>query len=358
MADFALDFGNSDGKWFSPEHNLSGRFASAIAPLSPHEWNSILENNGGRIPKGFILVNRKPYALAEAAQSYSMVFPQGGDRYTPDYYGVAFAYAYTQFLDKALDAGKIAGIPPTLHVMGLMPPRDFLEHTKTLKSIGKRAYHVKTQEWDFSLQADNFYVRAEPLAGYVNWRYTERLQEKSLKELPAHPSILAVDLGGFTLDLAGITSTGAVDYGRLHSHTIGVMKVLGDLERSLRAHFKGQFSPQALPRERLEYCLQKGEYPMGREHLDASQIVTPLINRLSNEVAQIVRQAGGDGSYDVILLTGGGGALIQPRIEEVFSRAFVYLADSVDNLQKANVFGAAKLLYGEKQYHGKKATRS
>ena len=79
------------------------------------------------------------------------------------------------------------------------------------------------------------------------------------------------------------------------------------------------------------------KYPCEHEVKEATSL---MLNRISDTYQRI---AGGALSWDSIILTGGGSALLHQRLIQTFNHENIILADSVNNLHLANVRGGLKL---------------
>lgn len=343
----ALDLGNSAFKAYEGESNIPVLVQSGVYQLDDMKSKNLLDLNQGNIPEGYIVVNNAMYAIGEQAESYNQIMLRGGDRYTPNFYGVAMCYMVSQIIEQGVKLEKRVFVPNNIEICGLMPPRDFAEHKNALvNNVGKKSYRVKTAKSEFTLNASNFIVRPEPLAGYCHARFTKEMRPKSNLSWANKP-IIVFDSGGFTSDVAAIHADGTVNFGILGSETIGVMNLLREGEQQLRKQYKGVFGSASLPRKKLESMLQTGVYMLGTHELDASQIADNLLNNLSNNAARLIQNAGGQGSFETLLLTGGGGALLQSRLQTAFPYMQVVLAEEPDFIQMANVVGAYKMLRGE-----------
>ena len=83
----------------------------------------------------------------------------------------------------------------------------------------------------------------------------------------------------------------------------------------------------------------------GKLELDCTELAQEAIIGLVNDVIQVINQAGGIANFEVMLLTGGGAALIYDVLCDALPRADFYLAEPTRDLMKfANVFGGAKVM--------------
>jgi len=121
--------------------------------------------------------------------------------------------------------------------------------------------------------------------------------------------------------------------------------VIADFEESFRANnLDAVKDTPVLPPERIRRAIATGifkgggrQYPCDREAKEASNM---LLNRIADTYQRI---AGGSLSWDAIILTGGGSALLYRRLLPMLSHENVILADGLESIHLANVRGGLKL---------------
>lgn len=152
-------------------------------------------------------------------------------------------------------------------------------------------------------------------------------------------------VGGHTVDVAAIDPGGNIDLQSLHSTRTGVIDLVQGFEAEIRTNFSGYFQDVGdLDIKRVEKSIVSGEYRVGRVPLDVRQESENALNKLVNDIIQVINSAGGVANFDVVLVTGGGAALIYDRLVEAIPLIEFILAEpNRDHMIYANVYGGAKL---------------
>lgn len=331
--DFALDFGNARIKWFNPRTNAYSDFRHAIVQLSENDWNRV--TGRGTPPEGFIRVNGTPFVVGDSARRYLISErPRGASRYRDIYYGVGMAYALSEGLRK--NVGNVT-------LFATHPPGD-IAYTKNLCSAAKGDWEIVSRQGGLSFSVNQVETMDEPLAGYSHFVFTEKGVEKNGNEL-AGVTTLVVDVGGYTTDVAAVDPNGEIDPLSLKSVRTGVISATDEFETNLRGNNATLFIDTGdIDIRRIEQALLIGKYKFGKLNIDCKAEAEAALNSLTNDVIQVINSAGGVANYDVMLLTGGGSALLEKRLVKSIPRAEFILADSQQlNMKYANVFGAAKI---------------
>lgn len=99
-----------------------------------------------------------------------------------------------------------------------------------------------------------------------------------------------------------------------------------------------------LPPDRVREAITTGVFLGGGRKYQCEQDVDEATSLFLNRFADTYqRLAGGALSWDSIILTGGGSALLRHKLDPILKHNNVILADSNESLHLANVRGGLKL---------------
>jgi aspartate/methionine/tyrosine aminotransferase len=138
---------------------------------------------------------------------------------------------------------------------------------------------------------------------------------------------------------------GEVDYSLARSVSIGIQSVMEDFEESFRANnLEAVKDTPVLPPQRLREAIATGIYHGGGRKYICQAEADEATNLLLNQIADTYQRiAGGALSWDSIILTGGGSALLYESLMPILNHENVLLADDVNSIHLANVRGGMKL---------------
>lgn len=332
MARFIFDFGNARGKWFNPGANTWGDFQHAVSPLSDTEWNSIVGR--GRPPKGLIKVNGSAYAIGEAARRHIISErPKGAARYNELYYAPAACFAMAEGFQESKEVALYAS-----HA-----PQDQKYAPELVRSV-KRTWTVECQYGVLTFQVRKVTTFDEPIGGYAHYAFLKTGDERPDNPV-AQKTALLIDVGGYTADRVAVDPGGEIDLLSIQSTRAGTIAAIQQFEGELRANNRKLFQNAGdLDIRRVEQAMITGKYQFGKIEVDCQREASGAINALVNDVIQVINAAGGAANYDVILLTGGGSALIYDVLVSAFPMIDFIMVEPDRSLMKyANVFGGAKL---------------
>ena len=154
-----------------------------------------------------------------------------------------------------------------------------------------------------------------------------------------------MDIGGFTTDFLAVNQGGEVDYSLARSVPLGIQSIINDFEESFRANnLEIVKDTPVLPPDRVRKAISKGVFEGGGqkypcEH-DVDEATSLFLNRFADTYQRL---AGGALSWDNIILTGGGSALLHNKLIPILKHNNIVLADTKENLHLANVRGGLKL---------------
>jgi hypothetical protein len=332
MARFVFDFGNARGKWFLPCNNIWGDFMHAVAPLNENEWQGIVGR--GKPPKGLIKVNGLAYAIGEAARRHVITErPKGAARYNELYYLPAACFAFSEAFEESAEISLYASHAPQDQ-----------RYVQDLVRAVKGKWTVECQHGILMFHVKKVVGMDEPICGYAHYVFT-----KSGEEQPNNPiadkTVLLVDVGGYTADRVAVDPGGQIDLLSIESTRAGTIAAVQQFEKDMRSRNRHLFKNSGdLDIRRVEQAMITGVYRFGKIEIDCSKEAGEAINTLVNDVIQVINAAGGAANYDVILLTGGGSALIYDALTASFPAIDFIMVEPDRSLMKfANVFGGAKL---------------
>lgn len=336
MSVMVLDAGNSIIKAkIARREQGEIAFPHAIRQLSESEFEKILARaqiNGNS--QDYFRVNGKPYAIGESAERHGVVTPRSGTaRYTRDCCGV-FA---------AISLARLYGRGREVAVFASHPPGDVKYREDLMKSIVGE-WEVETGQSKANFRVIYANTFDEPVGGLMNVLLTEDGQHYQYPQIGDGRS-LVVDIGGFTTDFLAVNPGGEVDYALARSVPLGIQSVISDFEESFRSNnLEIVKNSPVLPPDRIRKAISTGVFAGGGRKFPCEQDVNEATSLFLNRFADTYqRLAGGALSWDNIILTGGGSALLHHKLVTILKHNNVILADSKENLHMANVRGGLKL---------------
>lgn len=333
MPDIYFDFGNADVKFFDGEKGF-GHYRHALAPLSDNEWRKIV-GRSKQPPQGYISVDGKHYAYGDKARRHTLKEkPRGADRYTDNYYGVALMAAISELFEP---------IHRIMNVYASHAPRD-IDYTDDIRRAVAGRWNFITHKGSYNLTVKTIETFDEPLGGFNHAILTK--DGKVLKSNPYRDStVLVLDVGGYTCDVVAVDPGGLIDDSSLDSTVTGVIDTYNWFESELRSEYRELFkSVGDIDAPRLESAILKGFYQYGNTKLPCEGISKEAINVLVNDIVDVMKGAGGVANYDIVLMTGGGSALVYEALKRAVPLIdFVMVENERESMRYANVFGGAKL---------------
>ena len=184
----------------------------------------------------------------------------------------------------------------------------------------------------------------EPVGGLMNVILTEDGQHYQHKNINSGRA-LVIDVGGHTTDWIAVNPGGEIDYSLARSIPLGIQSVLADFEESFRSNnLEAVKDTPVLPPDRIRKALITGAFEGGGKKYSCEREVEEATSLMLNRVSDTYQRiAGGALSWDSIILTGGGSALLYQKLIQVLNHENVILADETESLHLANVRGGMKL---------------
>lgn len=331
--DFVLDFGNARWKWFDPRSNEYGDCRHAIVPLTDNEWNKVVGR--GQAPEGFIRVNGTPFVVGDSARRYLIPErPKGASRYKAEYYGVGLCYALSETLKRTMR---------NITLFASHSPQD-IKYARNISAAARGRWVVESRYGELDFEVRDVQTFDEPLGGYTHFVFTEKGLERKKNPL-AHVTTLVIDVGGYTVDVCAVDPEGEIDILSLKSTRTGILEMTSAFEAELRGNNATLFQDTGdIDIRKVELAILTGEFRFGKSTIDCHSEAQAAINELVNDVVQIITTAGGVANYEVMLVTGGGAAMIYDTLEQALPRALFMMAEPQRDLMKyANAFGGAKI---------------
>lgn len=327
-----FDFGNAQGKWFAPGTGEYNNFLHAVVRLTDQQWQSVVGR--GMPPKGLLRVNGVGYAVGEAAKRQIIKErPRGAARYNVTYYLPAACYAFIEAFRHDKEISLYAS-----HA-----PQDQRYAPELVKAV-KGTWEVECEYGTLKFAVKKVTTFDEPIGGYAHFALTRTGDERPDNPV-ARQTVLVIDAGGHTVDRVAVDPGGQIDLMSISSTRTGTLVAIEQFESELRQRYKAMFQDiHDLDIARVESAIISGCYQYGRKSLECRREAQSAINSLVNDVIQIINEAGGAANYDLILLTGGGSALIYDSLVAAFPQIdFVMVEEDRSLMKFANVFGGAKL---------------
>ncbi len=332
---FDIDTGNNDTKYHAPATSIKHYFPSLVAELPEHRTQEILKR--GNMPDGFIVVNGTGYAIGDIAKNHKYMKLRGSARYVPKWYKPVLAYA----LDRVFGADNTKALNIDLGVM--YPPKDFA----FLPDIEKSAfgdYEVVSNNGTRHYTVSNIQGLDEGLGAFcMAWLTEFGSPRKNVKF--GKQTVLVIDVGGYTTDVIPVDEGCNVDTTAMDGVNAGVQDIKESLDKYIRSEYfdilkKGGTASIEFPVASIEKALHTGYYVYGKRQLDVRSFVDEQATRLANEVYELINSYGGANAYNLILMGGGGGAFLQPYLNNMFGDTIEFkLAADDQDMRYSNVLG-------------------
>ena len=324
MEQFTVDVGNADIKAVGDRGET--RFMHALKRLSDSERAQVQQGVADGLPSGYAIVNDTMYAYGEIARKYVTLTRAGAQRYERDYYGVLMAIALAEL-----------GASGQVDLMASYAPRD-MEYREELILSATGAWRVRVGNKVQAFSIISVTPFDEPFGGFCRYILNKNgTRNKSTRV--TRGDLLVLDPGGFTTDAIIASGEGVVDFNSASSIESGAENVLKEYERLLRALIPELRMTTNLSRARLQRSLIEGTFSRGNKSYSTKSIATQAKAGWVSDILQLVARFGLD-NYDAILLTGGGGAMIEVDLRKTdwLRHMSIQVVDG-DDLQMANARG-------------------
>lgn len=331
---FVIDAGNAFVKWTTGD--MEGLFVHKVAMLTPDEYEEGLKRYGKTAALDFVEIDGNSYAVGTTADIANVQHRTGAPKYQRDYYGVLLANAIARAFIHNPDA-----LSNGIRVMASHASRDYEYRDELINSIkGRWQFQCGGRAFAFNVKEVETYE--EPFGGYARAAFQKDKRGQWVAPLYGL-SVGIIDIGGGTCGTLAVNEDGIVQYGMAHSGGQGINSAVARLKSLLKKDYQQFFQKGAdIPEDRLRAALAQGVYVGGGKRIPCEQQAELALNPLLNEVKTMYGdKLGGGLAIDVLVLTGGGNAILWEKVRDLTEHGNVILAEPhSDQLQFSNVRGA------------------
>lgn len=329
---FVLDGGNAWVKYVTGA--MEGKFIHAIAELQEPQYHGALTRFGKTAPFDFVEIDGKFYAVGESALNYRATAREKRAKYSRDYYGILFAAAVARAYaaePQLLNAG--------LRVMASHASNDY-QFADLVRSAVKGRWRFTCGGIKFNFEVLSVETYEEPFGSYALLAFTRTA--RGWKTPLFGQEVGVIDIGGGTCGVLAVSADGTVQTDKTKSGTMGVNTARESLRLLLESDFKADFErANSISPARLDAALRTGIHKGFGKQIDCREQVNLALNPLVNEVLNLyLGPLEGGANLDLLILTGGGNALLKDIIIKTLGFHNATPADIPDRIQFANVHGA------------------
>ena len=323
--------------------DAAGRWDYEVAPhaiqhiTNVKEWQRAAERTAGQTNAAdYIQIGQHYYIIGDSAERYGHSGRQlGAARYVREYIGVQAIAMLARVCPH--DEAEVI-------VLALHPPSD-AEYRKELRRALKGTWDMMTGDGrELLYNVTQVITLDEPVAGFMNIAITDHLKENTNV---TGGEVLVLDVGGGTTSVAPVLPSGAVDYLRIDSHSMGILDVMSKLQSNLRDHYRDfLMKARAIPMNRLRDALKDNQLKAGGRTLNCTDDVRSAKAELLSEIERMYRNGriGGPYGFDMIVLTGGGSVALGGDLEALLDHTNIRFAARASEIHLANLFGGMKVM--------------
>lgn len=326
-----IDAGNSHVKAICDNQQVI--FPHAFAAVMPHDYDDGLSRYGRANGFDFVRINGQSYIVGATAEHYQQQRLTGAPKYAREYYGVLFASTVARIFSAAPDLLKHG-----LKVVASHASRDYEFHNMLRDAIrGSWSFECGGKRYKFGVPDVETYE--ECFGSYARCAFTK---DKKGWQTPLLGKVVGIlDIGGGTVGTMMVDAGGSVQYGASASGSQGFNNVVERLRTLLKKDFPQVFAKATdIPIERLRAALVTGKFSGGGRTIDVKQQVQLALNPLLNDINQLYSaHLGGGIGLDMLLLTGGGNAIVGDTVHKNLNHGNTWMAGTVTDIQFANVLG-------------------
>lgn len=335
---FMADMGRSDIKTttLAPVRS-EDYFPHAFAKISVQDFERNTKRGGSQLEDYFI-VNGVPYVIGQKAVRQGFKIQLNQNRYNENYYGVLAAIAMARSFRQSTN---------NVFWVGTHAPED-IDYTDDLLRSVVSTWSVVWCDESMTFTVVDGATIDEPLAGYYNAILRADGQAYIDKRIVAGTTLM-LDIGGFTTDAGTIDPNGEIDYSSFRSEHIGVLAAVTKFGDDYRSDNRDLLKGVELDHRQLHTALRTGNLDLrglnerGTNGYDVSGYANYVRRELANEVVNFYDRYGGAAYFNTLILTGGGGALLEHELIQLIRHNNIVLADKkTDELHMANARGARK----------------
>lgn len=201
------------------------------------------------------------------------------------------------------------------------------------------------------IESDGGILRWMNLPAQIGSKVT-KVGQNNAKNVRVGDRILVIDIGGKISSMTGVIVADGERFETIYDPTdqpfnLGIQDVLDTLAAELKSLYPDVFRGlKEIPLNMLEEAIRTSFVTVSGRPVDVSQAVKNSIYPLLDQLEQRYQNKHGSGkNYRHIVDTGGGSGLLYKHLvdedEGILHHPNVYLADTEDTIQYANVRGGA-----------------
>ncbi len=290
------------------------------------------------------------FVVGERAEGYGLLDRRNGPlKYERDYYAPLLLGALTELLPRGCDE---------IHMVAMFPPGEVAYVNNLRSALGGSHLVTGVDGEKAKYVIRSVRVIDEPVGGLMHRILgVDGITYNDHGIVGDH--ILVVDIGGQVSSMAPATADGDIDYINAKSFSMGIHDVETVFESELRKQHKKFRSMRVLPHDIVRAALKSGYWNGGGgDMINCTEAKDIAAGALLGQIRNIYEnEMGGPMSFNHIIVTGGGGALLYDVLNSpyVLDHGSVSMADPhPSDMHLANVRGAAKMfishLRQEKQW--------
>lgn len=320
----------------------SACFVHALAQIDETSWHN--DKLRGILNQDYYIVNGVRYAIGLEAERKDpgQCRRSGASRYTKDYYGVLVAIMLFRLIGSGHD---------DITLYASHAP-EYIQYRDDILKAARGTWTVEDHNGlrkRFKIKQVFFFD--EPTGGAMNIILNSTGTAFQQPEMQ-RGRLLAIDIGGFTVNVARIENGRLVDVdGDPHQ---GVIAAEEELTRYIRRELRKKLKDMdEITPGLVRDALATGYYDAGGYGMqDVQQAATRATNGVISAVLSRFKRYGGIAGSNYVILTGGGSGAFEDRLRAVLEHPYVYLASSSDDVHFANARGGRKMLHFYKNMGG------
>jgi len=203
-------------------------FRSLCMPISEYDYNRAIDTGAGA---SVIKDGLSYFMIGEGVNALSLVStPTGQERYTNKFYGPLFAYTLAQMYPQ--------GIPSAINVYVTYPWADY-PFVSMLKQLLTGKIEFEYNGKVYKTEVITVVAQPESIGGlaYSGLNHEGALLKDSIFSKKTHKNGILIDIGGNTLQLAGIDADGRINrgMGQESHYGLGGQGILDQLQTQIRS---------------------------------------------------------------------------------------------------------------------------
>lgn len=333
-----IDMGNGNIKGKSETDETL--FPHALLRMTSHEVATLEAQKELDVTPDVFEVNGVWYKVGERA------FKRGANpalygqaRYTKEYAGVLSAIVLWKTQPNCKD----------MLVYASHTPKDLNYRPELIQSI-KGRWQVRSQGVVRTYNVTNVLGFDEPIGAYRNATFNVArdggITYEGVDSALLTGETLVIDIGAYTVAVS-VAENGQIDYNASMSAVGGMLDVLEDFGGMIRERYKKELrTVNVLPHLKLRAALVDGCYDAaGHGTLDCKEEAKQAKQRVLSTVNRFYEQYGGQGTFNAVLLAGGGALVMGKDITTMIDHPRMFYAErDVREIVFSTVRGGYKTL--------------